>query len=482
MGRYLRMSSKLGVFLGVSIDSLINCCFFLIVFCFGLLTLSPQCWCEEQDGESKSWEEYLSVTSRTTFRYRSQEGDRDSDIYEHWFLRADGLLDDHLDLYFSGRLHKDIDGTSQYLSEDIFASIEDRDTGWESQVYQLYADFHARDRMFGLRLGRQYIEEAYYLHLDAVQFRLFEKEPVGGSLFFGRPVSYYSPTSDDWAGGGALQVRPWQGGRSRFTYVRYDEDEPSVEDDDLYSLDFWQYFGTRAYIHGKLSFLDDQFHQAAVDFLYFSPDGLYDLMLGARHWGGLRKESREYSPLFSVLGELEEYTFLSARLTCAISSWTSLSLGGAARLVDGSKRDVRNRQYGNTDLTLLLEPHRHWTVSLSGEYWDISGGDRFWGTTGEVEYRPSRVWKVSAGTAYLDYRYEQESDFGYTVENGDIVGHFDGGATYVTQISPDVYTFFARGRVHLTRSLTLRVEGEIENNDLEDENSYGIRTSLSARF
>jgi len=445
------------------------------------LIRSTYSWPEEPAAESDWLKNHFSLENRLTYRLRSQEGDSDSDFYDYRVLRASDLLDGRLDAYFSGRLHRDLDGTTHALAKDPFVSVEERDEGWEDQIYQLYADLHPPEREFGLRVGRQYVEQADWLHIDGGQLRLFDKGPLRAKGFFGRPVSYYSPTSGDWTGGVSLEGRLGRDSRMRLGYVRY-EDDSLEQDDDRYVLDAWQRFGDEIRTHGRLSFLDDRLQTASLDFIYFSLDGKFDAVLGVRHWGGFEGESLEYSPLFNVLGELEPYTYVSGRCTMAVNAWLSVSPGAAGRFVRGSSRDARNRQYGNYDLTLIFEPDRQWTISVAGQYWDVSGDDRFWGLTGEIEYRPSRIWQASVGTAYLDYEYHRNSDYGYSFENGDIRGGFDGTTNYVTSISPDAYTVFARAKVKLTEWVSLRVDGEIEDDSGEDDLFYGLRTSLVLRF
>lgn len=435
-------------------------------------------------GPDYNWLKRFSGENRTVLQYRSLGGDDDLDFYNYLTLRGRGLFDDWFDVYMSGRVHRDFSGRSNSLSDDVFTSIEDVDTNrWEEQIYQLYGDVHDPDRIFGLRFGRQYIDNADSLHLDGVLLRLLEKEKVSLELFAGQPVSYYSNTSDSIAGGGTIQVKPWEGGRARFTYTRY-EDDRADRDDDRFVLDLWQRFGYSLFTHARAAVLNDDFQMGGADVTWIALDGDFDVNASVRRWEGLGRESLEYSPLYSVLGDLEPYTFVTARMNKRVLPWLIVSPGVAFRIMDGDDRGVRNRQYGNYDLTLLFEPNQVWNFSVSGQYWDVSGGDRFWGVTGEVEYRPTKWFEGALGTSYLDYRYDVISDYGYaTIDTGDIIGHTDGGDTrYVTQISPDVYSVYTRLNFRFTRNVSLRVHGEIEDDSTEDDLGVALRTSLNLRF
>jgi hypothetical protein len=406
---------------------------------------------------------YISFENRLDYQYRSVGGDEDSDIYEYWNLRGRDLYDGVLDFYFSGRLSKDIDGTSDSAFDDSFVSGEGNDSAWQDQVYQLYATYNDPKHRFRLRLGRQYIDDVGWLHIDGGFLKLFEREKISGSLFFGQPVSYYNSGADNWAGGYALKLRLWKGNKIKLTYVRY-EDDSTDEDDDLSTIDVWQRLGEHIRAHGHLSFLDDRFRMLGGDLFYVSPDGFFDLFFKVTRSGDLSKESNEYSPLSGVLGNREESTFLSLRGTFTIKSWLRVSPGISSRLVDESDRDDRNREFANYDLTFNVTPHEHWSTSLTGNYWSVSEDDNFFGLTGEIDYHPSKTWNFTVGTAYREYKYTAEI------------------STSDNEISPDVYTLYASTKVNITKSMSIKVQLETESNSFESDNSVRLRTSLTTRF
>ena len=206
---------------------------------WALLILQILSWCGTGECAEGWLGEHFTLENRSSFYYRSTGSGRDSDFYDHLYLRGHDLCGKKLDFYFSGRAHKDLDGTSKSLANDYFVGVEDLKPRWEQQVYQLYADLHDKNHRFGLRLGRQYIEESEALHVDGVWVRLFETAAVSPRIFLGRPVSYYTGASDDWAGGISLLARPWQNNRTRLSYVRYEENSGAREDEH-YALELWQ--------------------------------------------------------------------------------------------------------------------------------------------------------------------------------------------------------------------------------------------------
>ncbi len=104
------------------------------------LLISSLAWAEDTEAAksgSFEWLSNLSLETRLTYRFRSMGDDQDSDFYHHWFLRGRNFFDNWFDFYFSGRLHGDLDGSSSSQAYDLFAGVEDRDSDWQEQIYQL---------------------------------------------------------------------------------------------------------------------------------------------------------------------------------------------------------------------------------------------------------------------------------------------------------------------------------------------------------
>ncbi len=406
---------------------------------------------------------HISLDNRLVYQYRSAGEQKDTDIYEYWNLRGRNFFSGRLDVYFSGRLHKDQDDTTQSVSDNPFTGIEDQGGAWDEQIYQLHANMKVPEYGFDVRLGRQYVDDVGWLHVDGGLVKVHEIKKISGSVFLGRPVSYYSSTADDFAGGYSVTARPWRGSRARLNYVYYNDDRADQKNGKT-DLDMWQRIGDQTRVHGILSFLDDDFHTAGLDAFYVSKNRFFDARFNIKRWAERRDESREYSPLFGLLGKREGFTFISAHSNFYIKSWLSVSPGISIRRVDSSNQNYRNRQYENYDLALNISPHKHLNTSLSGNYWVVSDDDSFTGLTGQVNYHPSKVWDVTVGTAYLAYEY-----------------HADTGS-YTSETSPDAYTFFANTKIKLTKSVKLKVEVESEDSSFTPDDYFRFRTSLITRF
>ena len=420
----------------------------------------------------------LSGRLRTVYDYRKLGDETDSDAYGYWYIRGRNYFDKHVDFYSSGRYHGDLDGAGSSYADDVFTSAEDSDGDSETRVLQLYVDVHDRDKDFVLRGGRQYVEAADYIHMDGAQLMMFERRRLGGRVFLGQPVSYYSPISGDVFGGFSLVGRPWDGNQSRLTFASYKDDSRDDTDAHVF-IDVRQQVTDLLRTRGQVSVMNGDFRMGGFDLFVFGEDRVSDLALGVRRWGEYDAETRVFSPLYSVLGDQEPYTYAYARLTQEILPWFLVAPGAAMRFMDSNDEDAQNREYGHYDLALIFEPSRAFDASVAVEYWDVQDDDRFFGLSGEVRYRHRKLWEVSAGAAYLDYEYTQLTDFSYTTASGDTLLSADGTRS---ERSPDAYTYFLRGKWKINPHLALRLRGEIEDDSLENDLSYRARGSLEIRF
>ena len=432
-----------------------------------------------QDGLFSDPTPDLSGNLRAVYDYRRLGDDKDTDTYGYWTLRGRNLGKGRLEVYTSGRLHYDFDDPSQPLSlaEDPYIGMEDTSDEDEVRLLQLYGDLHTRDDRIALRAGRQYVDIADYIQMDGAQLMLFEQDSVGGRVFGGQPVSFYTPISGDLFGGASLVGRPLPGNRSRVTFARYEDDSRDATDEHFF-LDTQQYvrdaFRARAY----LSMMNDEFRMGGADLYYFSTgDDVFDIALGGRRWGEYTAETRAYSPLVEVLGAQEPYTYVYGRLTKELVPRILLSPGGAYRIPDDS--DAQNREFRRFDISLIFEPSSSLSASVAVDYWDVEQDDTFLGLSGEVRYRFKRIWELTAGAAYLDYQYLTFSDFSLVADGGDTVVTEDGT---LIEVSPDAYTYFLRGRWNITPHYAVRLEGELEDDSTEEDLGYRLRASIEVRL
>jgi len=414
---------------------------------------------------------------RLDYEIRTQGSERDQDLYGYWSASGRDLGRGWLDLYTSGRLHRDLDPPpSASFADDSFLSLDDLHGVTENRLLQLYADFHDPQGRLHLRAGRQYVDIADYIQMDGIQASLFENGRLGGAAFWGQPVSYYTSVADDTTWGLSLNGRPWTGNRTRLTYSQYDS---PAGNDDNYFVTMEQELSTTLRVRGQLSVLNDRFRLGSLDGYYFAPSGETDIYFGGSRWGSFDARTLAYSPLFQVLGEQEPYTYAYARLSQVLFQHLSLMPGIAWRVSDGSAQSYANRDYRDYDLTLCYEPSRAFSASVAVDYWDLDGSDSFLSLSGEVRYRHGRRWEVSAGSSFTRYTYDTLSDISYSVNGGQT--YFSEGGT-IAQETPACRAYFLRARWNVNPHLALRAQGDLEDDSTAAALAYRGRLSIEVRL
>lgn len=415
---------------------------------------------------------------RTDYDYRSQGSDKDQDLREYWYGSARDLLGGRLDVYASGRSEQDLDGThSSSLADDQFLGISDTHKTTEDRILQLYADGHGSDGKVSARVGRQYIDSSDYLHLDGVQVSFFERARLGIGGYYGNPVSYYSSLDGDHAGGVWVTGKPWEGNRSKITFAQYEDHNGGTDHD--YFLESQQNLTEYAKVSAQASVLNEDFRMVRGDFYYFAPGGETGFYCGGSRWGTFDAKTIEYSPLYNVLGKQEPAIYAYARISQKLSKYFMVTPGVSCRFDEGDEHDYANRNYNDYDVALTFEPNKKFSASVSFDYYDMSGGDSFLGLSGEVRYRRSRVWEVALGTSYADYTYNSYSDISYSMSGGQTVFAEDGT---VSVEDPNSYTYFLKMKWNVTRRLTMRLQGDIEDNSSSSDLGYRGRASIEVRL
>lgn len=423
----------------------------------------------------------LNARLRLEYEYREQGSSDDSDAYGRFYTSGRNYWSGKADFYVSMRLHSDLDNSSSdgSLDDDLYYSVDDADGVTEDRLLQAYADLHSRNKQLALRGGRQYVEIADYMQMDGAQLILRENSPIGGRIYGGHPVSYYTTVSGDYAGGMSVIGKPWEGNQSRFTFANYHDDSEDDTDHNYY-VDLRQKWTETLRSRGQVSVLNEDFRMARADMYYLSEEGETDFNLGGSYWGSFDAKTRAYSPLYEVLGEQDPYSYGYARLTQQILPHWLISPGVSLRFADtNGENDQNNRDYSNFDVTLIYEPTRAFNASISLEYWEVEDSDSFSGISGELRYRNGRIWEVSGGASYSEYTYDTYSDFSYTSSGGQT--QFSESGTVIEE-SPFVKTYFIRGKWRIIKSLTLRAQFDIEDDDIADDLAYRGRGSIEVRY
>jgi hypothetical protein len=432
----------------------------------------------EEDAKPKPKPKPVYIGSvRGDYVFRKLGEYDDHDAYGYWYFRGRNMADKRVEIYTSGRLNSDLDGTTSSY-DDPFRSIDDDS---DVRLLQLYADIHDPKQRMTLRLGRQYVDVADYIQMDGVQGMLFENESLGGRVFMGRPVSEYSSTSGDSFVGASVIGRPWQGNVSRATYARYDDTSENAADDH-YFIDLRQQFMEEIRLRSYLSVMNEDVRMGGADLFYISmSDRVLDAMLGIQRWGDYNAGTRAYSPLTEVLGDLEPFTTAYGRFTTETGyAWLYFSPGAMVRVPDTS--DFTNRGFERYDMSFILEPIEALSATVALEYWDVEDDDRFFGLSGDIRYRHRKLWELVLGAAYLDYSYLQLADQSVITDDNQFPALIDPQDGTRVRYSPDAFTYYLRGKINITRNTTLRVSGEIEDDGEESDPGYRVRASFEVRL
>lgn len=413
----------------------------------------------------------------TTYDYRVQGDDEDHDGYAYWRIGGRNMASGHVDVYVSGRAHDDLDGSSASVSADPFVGLQDTSREDEVRLLQLYMELHDAKNKMALRIGRQYADVADYIHMDGAQAILFERGRLGGRLFAGQPVSFYTSTSGDLFAGASVVGRPWNGNRSRITYARYEDDDREVADDHFF-INIRQQVSDSLRARGYLSVMNEDVRMSGGDVYYISRgEEVFNVRAGIRRWESYDAQTRVYSPLIQTLGGQEPYTTAYGRFTRELLPWLHLAPGIYVRYPDTDNSS--NRHYERYNLGLIFRPEDAFKANIGLEYWDVEERDRFFGLSGQVEYEHRKLWEIAAGAAYLDYTYYRFSDFSVSADGGGIVAVEDGTRT---EVSPDNFTYFVRGKWNVNRHLVLRLSGEIEDDSEEADLGYRVRATVEVRL
>ncbi len=404
------------------------------------------------------------------YRFRTNEHDEDQDVSSYVNLQLEDILKDRLDANLSFRLNKDIDGgrNSSSLFTDSFWDLDDaRDLDYPDELYTANVEIHEVFRKYTeLRIGRQYLSTFHGLHIDGLWIESRKHGRFDIEAFVGRPVSFYSGIHGDSAGGGAVTYRHSRRTKGRLSYYRYDDGH---DEDDYADLDIWHRALDNLMMHGSLDLLEDEIQRFLWSNHYYHEKADLDLWATYTHlFNTIESHTVEFSPLYAPLDELEPFDRASLRFSKGLGEkWVAyggVSIRGADDEDEGGDR--ANRDYQLYDLGATYSPTKKLDFSLTGEYWDLDSGDRFSGVTGELEYRPTKAWRLILGDSYAEYRDT----------------YYDIFSLETYRRTPDVHTYYARVQWKATDNATFNMKFTGEDDDSDESPYYTMRVSMGWYF
>jgi hypothetical protein len=402
------------------------------------------------------------LVSRYWLRWTGDE--TDNDIYETLSLDI-GDPDRHaVTGHLQGRLSADLDGGT---GSQPFASLHDSFDGrLTGHLYHAYADLHRVPGFALVRAGRQLIHDAPELaFFDGLRGETEEFGGIAGQLgvYGGASARLYEASPrGDWMTGLYLQGRPWSGGRLRLDWMHL-EDETLLgpHADDLLGAGVWQSVGERIRLEGQYTRIEDRDRDVRTRAYY--TDAASELLVQVSYYQLLRTQRElvvELDPFFSALQELFPYRQIG--LLASKGLWQRLDVQVGVDLRRVSDQDdigQFNRDYDRwfTTLTVRDVLADGLSVGITADHWNSDAQDvRTWGA--DAGYRLDAALDLSAGTYYSLYKFD----------------------LLLNRERDDVRTYYARLRYKTSRSVTLDLSYEIEDDDFDLYHT--LRMGMSWRF
>jgi hypothetical protein len=384
-------------------------------------------WTPADAAAETSWTRFASsIHGSISAEYRGRFNERNSGADDHdlWgrvSLNAGDEQRDGWSATVRGALRADLNGRNT-IPGDPFVSIDD---SYSDRVIGLLYEAHADAVDLGpvrrIRVGRQPLEELAGVTLDGAYI---ETETGLDGLrmlgFGGAGVHFFETTQDvgDAIAGGGFDLRPSPETRIRglAAWFRDRRDLPGlpqdVSSDLLFVLSGRQDLGRWGWLTAEYRQLKDRPYDGSMRF-FFTPieDQTQSLQLQA-WWRGVFLTQDvmgpDASPFTLVLGTLRPYQEGGITADWALDKKTSVFGEFSMREVTAAGGEGPfNRSYQRlgTGLRMTDWPANGLTVSMAGQFWNTPEHD-FMGVNGELEWRPTKEWRLRSGAEYTLYKYD----------------------------------------------------------------------------
>ncbi|MDY6821711.1 MAG: hypothetical protein SVN78_08845 [Deferribacterota bacterium] len=413
----------------------------------------------------------LNLTTR--YRMRSTENLDDHDFYQ--YLRGgirniklgQGTVESSLFIRFAD----DIDGTDKdhFYGDSLDLGLDGDE--WDTRFYHGDITFNNVVPNTKLVVGRQYVSHIETLQIDGadLSYKINDMLTVFG--FSGAAVNYYDDWDDDWIHGGGVELKPFDGTKVRFEYIRAD-----VEgfNDDIFHLRLDQQllYGNA---YAQLGILDSAEsleiggtfrHPSWGTILNIKYEGVYDEI----------GEDNSYieNPLTYALLPYGKYNLINLSAYQPFMEHFVLGAGVEHRAVDGTE-DFFNRNYTKffTSFDIIGIPTEGTYLSLFAEKWDTGDNkdaseEEKIHAGAELSQIISRTLELYCGTRYDRYEYDFV-EFNYN--NLEVVR---------PRKKESIRTYYIGGVWEPTKRVSLSVDCNIENSDVFDDEDYENNYTVEA--
>lgn len=416
------------------------------------------------NGESASPGLPIQGFSSTRYRFRSNS-DEDHDLSTLLSLQIGNPKEHSLTGHFLGWANADLDGRSS--ANDAFRDINDAySKDVTARLYEAYGEFHRIDEFDVVRLGRQPLYETpEFVTFDGLRL---ETRPHGEKswrfgAYGGVPVHHFESSSGgDAVLGAYVDLRPWQGGRTRLDYM-YLEDDTRLADhqNDLFGAQIWQSLGTKLRLEGGYTALEGDSRDVRARASWFEVEE--DLVLRLSFYELFETQRAlvtEFDPFFDSLREHFPFYELQALVAKGFAERYRTELGGQVRrLREREDEGQFNREFERYFARFVVEDLvvDDLTLGLTGEVYDAGAG-RFSSWSADLEREWNARWKTAIGTYYALYRFD----------------------IFELRERNDVRVYFLDAAYRASKRTRLAARYEFEDDDLDDY--HVLKVGLTWRF
>ena len=319
---------------------------------------------------------YLSLTTR--YKLQTNEFAADHDIYQYLKTSFDevkvgtGNISGKLFFRFADDLDSDDNKEWSDSNYYYYRDILDKEISENDLAPRLYfGNLVFSDYLKGATavLGRQYVDNLNYFHIDGASATYSYKEYFDVYAYGGMSVSYYYENDEDYLYGGGVNLKPLEG-----TSIQIEANKLEVEDmgDDLISAKISQEFPI-----GSIYVKYDHFNQADL----VEASGIIRISqtktsLRLKYSGQLDKidvtdSSYIVNPFTYSLMDSEKYNKFNLMVNQQVMDYFSIDLGGEVKRIDGDTNRY-NREYQKYRIALNIDEIFPGSFfKLSAEYQDM---------------------------------------------------------------------------------------------------------------
>jgi len=355
-----------------------------------------------------------------------------------------------------GAVIENLDPSGSSGFDPLFNIWDTYGFGATVQLYHAYATYRPkRGAVRMARFGRMWIDAGEMMQLDG---GLVDLWPTGSRRTRDFSVKGYAGVpsylfdqgpSGEFAGGIEASSKLWRNARGRlqWTYIKNSGGVYGAIDNHLTTLTIDQCFRQTTNLQLRYQMIDEDPRYLTARFNTYNPRGDWHVTAWVNTLLKTQVQQVYDTDLYyAVLRETEPY--IEGYVTASKGIGECFNIEGLfaiRRLYDQADNRAFNREFERYALTLSTFgwPNSRWSASISGEYWNDT--DEYGAGTIDIEYKPSKRFRLRAGTDYALYSRDV-----FTLEE-----------------RLDSYGYFARARYDFTQCLQawMKVRVEVDSYD-----------------